>query len=243
MKNRPVLKLVGVVVFGLLVLFAIRYIDTVPSHSLLAVLGFSSPSSSVSPTSTPSPSPAVAVADLPIHSLGTVAIQSFNGSTLVRTGSGSIVSSDGLIVTTAAVAPIGSNSYVYQVATADGELLRARAVWRASGLVLLQVAATDLRPVLFQGEYQAGTQGIAVGAIVSLSKYTPLIVPAAIAYIGRQSDIGLVLDRNFASMLAGARVVDGDGHSLGLVQNGNYPRLIPALSINAMVDQYLAKNR
>lgn len=181
---------------------------------------------------------------LPSLSLGTVAVQTFSGPTMIRSGSGAVISSDGLIVTLISVAPYGSGSYTYQVTTSTGSILRAKAVRWSSGLVLLRVASDDLNAVLFQEDtLSAGTQMTVVGALAPLSRYTPLILSADVAYIGQADDIALSVDKTYSALLAGARIVDVDGRSVGLAQPGTYVRLIPAQTINAVVEGYLAQKK
>ena len=225
-------------------LAAIRFVDRIPARRLAALLGITVTVSDSAPA-TPSPVPSVQPLSSQVSalSLGTAAIQTFSGSMLVRAGSGTIVSSDGLIVTLSSAAPYGSGSYLYQVAISDGRLLRAQSVRRGgSGLTLLRVAATDLDTVPFDphAPILAGSQVMLVGAFRSLSGYTPVIVPAVIPYAADIRDIPLSLDRTFAGRLLSARVVDDSGRSLGLVQvSGAYPKMISAATINTFVDDYL----
>jgi hypothetical protein len=246
MKLGPISKAVILVVLAVAVLAAVRFLDRIPARRLAALLGVTvTVSDPMSADASPSPSVLVQPLSSQVSalSLGTVAIQTFSGSTLVRTGSGTIVSSDGLIITTAAVAPYGSGSYIYQVAIGDGRLLRASYVWRdGSGLALLRVAATDLNTVPFDQNIAvyAGSPVTLVGAFLSLSRYTPVIMPAVIPYAADIRDIPLSVDRLFAARLVSARVVDEDGRSIGLVQlAGAYPRMISAAVINTFVDRYL----
>lgn len=233
MKTGPVIRVTGLVVLACLSIAAIYYIETTTSDGL-------------SPTTKPTPSAQSTndKGDIPSLSLGTVAIQTFSGSMLVRSGNGAVISSDGLIVTLAYVAPYGSGSYAYQVATSTGALLRAQAVRRSNGLVLLKVASSDLNAVSFdKGSLAAGAQVRAVGALASLSRYTPLILPVDIAYVDQADEVALSLDKTYMSLMAGARVVDANGRSVGLVQPGSYARLLPASAINAIVEEYLAQKK
>jgi hypothetical protein len=235
MKYGPVWKMTGVVVLVILAGAAIVFLDHIPLRRI----------TSLAPTPTTKPTPSTQPnSEVSALSLGTVAIQTFSGSRLVRSGSGAVVSSDGLIITTSAVAPYGSGSYVYQVATPTGALLRATNAWRdGSGLVLLKVAATDLDAVLFSEQIplEAGSTVGLVGAFVQLSHYVPVAMPAVIPYVTDTHEIPLSFDRVFAGLLLAARVIDDAGHSLGLVQLGaGYPRMIPAATLNAFVERYLS---
>ncbi len=241
MKLGPVGKAVVVVAVAVCALIAIRALDAVPASRLASFLGITVTVSDLSPTVSPSltPRPTGYLSEL---SRGTVAVQTFRAASLVATGSGTVVSSDGLILTTSLAAPYGSGSYVYQVATTDGEVLRAVGVWRVSGFVLLKVQATDLDAVLFEAETpKSGDQVTVVGAFLSLSQYVPVIVPAVIPYAAESRNTVISIDRALLPSLYGARVVDGSGRSIGLIQP-TYPlaRLLSAADINAALEKYFA---
>lgn len=243
MKSGPVTKMVVVVALACAVLVAIRILDAVPARRVASLLGLTVTVGELHDAS-PTPVPTLRPLDdqAAALSLGTVALQTFDGPALVRSGSGTVVSSDGLIVTTTAAAPYGSGSYVYQAATSGGALVRAHGVWRdqGAGLVLLKVQAWDLDTVPFDEAVplQAGTTATLTAAFVQLSRYIAVLVPATIPYV-TDREIPLSLDRSLASVVAGARVVDRSGRSLGLVQFGQYPRLIPSSAVNAFMQQYL----
>jgi hypothetical protein len=240
--------MVGVVVLVLAVGGAIVIIDRLPARRLEALTGLSVTVSDLHPTTTVQASP-VPTGDrseqVQALSLGTVAVQTFAGSVLVRSGSGTAVSSDGLILTTSGVAPYGSGSFVYQIATADGGLLRAsRAYSDASGLVLLKVQSSGLNAVLFDDRttITAGTEVTIAAAFLRLAQFTPLLISATVPYVTTADDIPLAVDHSFIPLLAGARVFDREGHSLGVVQlGGAYPRMISAPHINDFVNKYLAR--
>jgi len=240
MKFGPVSRVVIVTALVLCALLAIRLIEALPVPLLARISGISAPT-----RTTPTPTQKAAashVSEPDTFSLGVVAIETFSGPARISHGSGAVVSSDGLIVTTLAAAPYGSGSYVYQVATATGTLLRARNVWHSSGLVLLKVTATDLNPVFFDASQQvvAGESIKIVGAFVALSRYTPIVLPGTLAY-ATSSEVAISFDRSFTLLVPGARVLDGQGHSLGIVQlAGSYIRLLSAQVINSVMDQYLA---
>ena len=234
MKSAPLWKVTGLALFVLAVAAAILFVERLPFFTV-SDLRTPGPQVTASAQSLP--------AQIPALSLGTVSIQTFAGPISVRTGSGTVISSDGLILTTVTVVPYGSGSYAYQVATADGQLLRAKTVWRdRSGLVLLKVPATDLQTVSFDNDapIQAGTDLSIVGAFVHLSRYIPVILPAKVPFLADTNDIPLSIDRTFWTMLAGARATDNAARAVGIVQlNGAYPRLVSAAIINESIKRYL----
>lgn len=222
---------------------AIVFIEQLPARYLASLSGMTltvSSHTSASPTPTPVRTPRADVAGL---SLSVVAIQTFSGPTLVRYGSGVVVASDGLIVTTSIVAPYGSGSYVYQVTSADGSLLRAKSVWRnGSGLVLLKVTATDMAPIFFDDSgLRSGESVDIVGAYMRLSSYVPVLLTGQIPYADDPSDVPLSMDRSFMALLPSALVADEAGHAIGLVQPGSgHARVITAESVNNFVERYLS---
>jgi S1-C subfamily serine protease len=179
----------------------------------------------------------------PALSLGSVAIQTYSGTVLVRSAAGVVVASDGLIVTTATAAPYGATGgYLYQVTTSDGAVARARRVAydAANGLVLLKAETTELGTVPFTSQaVHAGDELTAIGATVLLSRYAPVIVPAAVVYAADERQVAISLDRTYMTMLQGARLVDGQGRTLGLLRQGATAGIIPASVINAFVGRYL----
>ena len=96
------------------------------------------PALSVSPTPGPRDSWQKVVADAMVS---TVLVQTFSENRLVRTGTGVVVSSDGLIITTSDVI----SGQIYQI-TADDKIFKAKLLTRqaAVGLALLKID-TDRR--------------------------------------------------------------------------------------------------
>ncbi len=242
MKLGPVWKIVAVVAFGGAAVWAVGYIDHIPPQRLAALLGVSV---SVQDQETiPKPTPTPAAGDVS-STLGVVAVQTFSGPVLVRQGAGTAVSVDGLVLTTVATAPYGSGSFVYQIATPRGQLLRARRVASESvdGLVLLKAEANDLDAVLFTSDTAAtaGSQWQAVSAQMIASRFIAMRLPVWVVW----SDIGrpavLSIDRAYAGIMNGARLVDESGRSVGLIRNAAQPGLVTAERINAFLDRYLGQ--
>ena len=103
------------------------------------------------------------------HILSTVAVQSFKGGNIIREGSGIVVSSDGIIITTFDVI---SGADVLQVFHKD-KILRAK-VMRYDGfknLALLKVNSADMDVTRFDRNYQfqPGQDMVVSGKMVELS--------------------------------------------------------------------------
>ena len=141
--------------------------------------------------------------------------------------------------------PIGvpSVSYVYQVATGRGQLLRAQRVASdlPNGLVLLKTDASDLDVVLFDqdAEFSAGSQLEAVSAQVIASRFIAMRLPVWVVWTDTGRQTVLSMDRAYAGTLQGARIITVSGSSVGLVKNGAQPGMISAQTINAFLDRYL----
>lgn len=193
--------------------------------------------------STPSPSATISTDHSAVGLPSVVAVQSFVGAALVRSGSGVVVSSDGLILTTTAAAAYGSGTAVQQVTTSRGEVLRAQwvAYDKASGLVLLKTSAADLTAVDFDATTPvgSGTQLNALGATLVLSRYTPVAIPAWVAYALSGSVRVLALDHTILSVVAGAQLRTAQGGVVGIVGSGTPVKMIPAATIDAMMSRYL----
>jgi len=235
-----------VVALGGLAVWAVSYIEHTPPQRLAALLGFTVSVSDTDTTPKPTPSPSNRLTPTDNDStsaLGIVAVQTFSGPVLVRQGAGTAVSVDGLVLTIVATAPYGSGSFVYQIATPRGQILRARRVASdaASGLVLLKADANDLDAVLFDQELplSAGSQWEAVSAQVVASRFVAMRLPVWVVWSDEGRQTVLSMDRVYAGLMNGARLIDASGRSVGLVRNATQPGLITAAQINAFLDRYL----
>lgn len=247
MKLGPIGRVVTLTVLVIAVVAAIAYIERVPSHRLASLFGVTV---TVTDMKSPTPSPSVSVVPLddrlPALSLGTVAVQTFSGSHLVRTAAATAVTSDGLFVTTTAAAPYGSGSFIYQIATSQGSVVRAvRVAYDAkSGLILLKADGLDVGTIGFAAEpgIRAGDVLDAVGATFALSHYVPVVVPMTVVYSPDGIHAVLSYDRSFASLLAGSRLVDAAGRAIGIYSN-TASGFIGAADISAFTDRYLSQKR
>jgi S1-C subfamily serine protease len=245
MKNAPLLRIGGLVLLALTVLGAVWYVEQVPPDRLAALMGFSVSISDESPRPTPSPSVSIVPVSeqVPALSGGTVVVETFSRTQRIRAGSGTVVSSDGLVLTTAAAAPYGSGGYVYQVAASDGRLVRARRVAAdgASGLVLLKADGLDRATVPFEEApvVRAGDELTIIGASLVQSRYVPVVISAGVVHAADAKSAALSLDRSYVALLAGARVVARDGKTLGIL----LPRAVAGITdgsvVNAFIRRYL----
>lgn len=170
------------------------------------------------------------------HDLSTVGIQSFKATKIIREGSGMVVSSDGLIVTTLDVV---SGSDVFQVFYKD-KLLRARLV-KYDGfknLALLKVGITNMDVARFDRNYQfqPGQDVVMSGKIVELSRPTVFIQKGMVSHIFSK-DIFLNAEPNY--YISGSKVVNNSGKVVGITYlRGDTVRLIKAETIDDFIKKY-----
>ncbi len=241
-----------VVALGGVAVWAVSYIEHTPPQRLAALLGFTVSVSDVGSTPKPTPTPTGGPSDrlTPIRGdassmLGSVAVQTFSGPVLIRQGAGTAVSVDGLVLTIVATAPYGSGSFVYQIATPRGELLRARRVASdaVTGLVLLKTEANNLDAVIFSQEVpiSAGSQMEAISAQVVASRFVPMRLPVWVVWSDEGRQTVLSMDRVYAGAMNGARLIDMSGRSIGLVRSATQTGLITAVNINNFLERYLGQ--
>jgi S1-C subfamily serine protease len=229
MKTGPLITLLGILVFGVLSIASIRWIDQqstqIPDQS-----------------KAPRPSPASSLHQDSSITSGTVVLQTFSGSTLIQMAAATIITSDGLLITTAQSAPYGSGSYLYQVVTANGEVIPAQRVAydAVNGLVLLKIQTTETGAVSFDDvEVRVGDEVRLVGATVVVSQYVPVILPGDIVYEIR-GHTRISADRSLVSFFSGARVIDLQGRFVGLLSIGSSLGVVSSGEINAFLNRYLS---
>lgn len=245
MKFRPAWTMGVVVLLVCASLFAVRIIDRLPTSRLASLMGITVTVSDLSATSSPSPRVTPAGGDQ--SSLyGSVAIQTFAGPRLVRQGPGTAVTADGLILAVSSVAPYGSGSFVYQVATPRGQLLRAHRVAsdQSVGLTLLKVDVADGDAVLFDATDAvfAGQDVEAVSGQVMFSKFVSQRMPVWIAWSSDAAGVSLSMDRSLGTAFNGARLIDSSNRSVGLLRYGSGPSFVSAATINAFLEAYFARS-
>lgn len=147
------------------------------------------------------------------EALSSVAVQLFQNNSLVKQGSGIVLSSDGLIATVPNLVPAGS--FYYQVIYGD-KVLRAAVLARdyKNNLALIKVQAQDLNVSgLDAGDYQSGREFVLTGKFVNVSRAVTFSQRALINYALEKE---ILLDTAFNNFLNGAKVVDGNGKMAGM---------------------------
>ena len=174
------------------------------------------------------------------HALSTVAIQTFKSGKIVREGSGIVVSSDGVIITTL---DLVSEAEVVQVFYKD-KILRAQLA-KFDGfknLALLKSSATNMDVARFDRNYQfqPGQDVIISGKIVEL--LNPIIF-AQRGMISRILSKDIVIGTEMDYFLSGSKAINNSGRIIGMayLRNGTV-RLIKAEVMDDFIKSYFELN-
>lgn len=175
------------------------------------------------------------------ESLSSIAIQSFADSVLLKQSSGMVLSSDGLIVTTADA--IVSSGY-YQVLVDDKTLKASILAWDyGKNLAIFKVPVqnlnvSDLDDLSSPG---SGQELVVTGKFVNISKPIIFSQKALINYV-LGSDI--VLDTTYNVFLSGAKVIDKNSRMVGMAYvRGGKIHLIKSQTIGEFLKSQLNKKR
>ena len=192
--------------------------------------------------SEPTPTPTVAVTPdfwqkiVSDHVLNTVAIQSFKDGKITREGSGMIISSDGIIITTF---DIVAGADLYQILHGD-KILRAQLV-RYDGfknLALLKVSATDMKVTRLERshQFQPGQDIVVSGKLIELSNPIVFVQRGMISHI-LSKDIVIDTDSNY--FLNGSKVINNSGIVVGMAYlRSGAVRLITSEAMDDFVKNY-----
>jgi len=175
------------------------------------------------------------------HVLNTVAIQSFKGGKIAREGSGIIISSDGVVITTLDVI---SGADVLQVFHKD-KILRAKVI-RYDGfknLALLKVDSADMDVTRLDRNYQfqPGQDVIVSGKIVELSNSVVFAQRGMISYVFSKD---IIVDTEPNYFLSGSKVINKSGVVVGMsyLRNGTV-RLITSETMDNFVKSYFQASK
>ncbi|MEK7507204.1 MAG: serine protease [Patescibacteria group bacterium] len=170
-----------------------------------------------------------------------VAIQSFKEGRLLRSGSGLVLTQDGLIATVNSVVPTEAN--VFQV-TNQGKILKAKVVFRefTNNLAIISVSAANFRVVRFGPDLpELGKNLLIFAKVVDFGKDTSLVAPALVSRVNEEKKT-FKISADYDINLYGAGLIDNEGTVPALVSFRNAkPNLIPAIVINSALNDYLGK--
>lgn len=171
-----------------------------------------------------------------------VSVQAFAGGRMIRSGSGIILTQDGLIATLTALVP--PEAEVVQVAGGSGQIWRGKVEKRdyRNGVALVSVSASGLGVARMNTNLPAVASGLlAFGKTFRLGVDNVLVEEALVSWVDdRAQNFGI--SANFNSQLYGASLIDGSGSILGLINFINQkPVVIFSSQIQGVFDEYLSK--
>lgn len=198
---------------------------------------------SVLPTATQTATPTATPLDIVEKivrdaSLSSVAIQTFQGSTLKKYGSGIILSSDGLIVTTYELVQgqtiqVLFEDKIFKASVIKKDLTRNIALIKIDGSNLT-VSGLDTAST-----YESGREYILTGKIVNLSKIVTFSQKAIVSYA---QDKTILIDTNKSDILNGAKTINYSGQMAGMIYiKAGKTLLIPAQTISEFYNNALNK--
>lgn len=180
-----------------------------------------------------------------------VSVQVFAGGRMIRSGSGIILTQDGLIATLTALVPIEAE--VVQIAgggsSQSGE---ASQIWRGkvekrdyrSGVALVSVPASGLAVARMNTNLPAVASGLlALGKTFRLGIENVLVEEALVSWADeRVKNFGI--STGFNGQLYGAALIGGNGNILGFINFVNQkPIVIFSSQIQGVLDEYLSRSK
>lgn len=168
--------------------------------------------------------------------LSTVAVQSFKSGKIIREGSGIIVSSDGIIITTLDVI---SGADILQIFHED-KILRAQVVKHDGfkNLALIKINASNMNVARLDRNYQfqPGQDVVVSGKLVELSNPS---VFAQKGIVNRILSKDVILDVEPTYFLSGSKVINNSGIVVGMAYlRDGFVHLIKAETMDDFVKNY-----
>jgi hypothetical protein len=171
-----------------------------------------------------------------------VAVQSFLGGELLRSGSGIMLTQDGLAATLNSLVPANADFFQIKI---NGGIYKAKVVFRSfkSNVALVSIAGADDYQVasLEMNLPKLGQHLLIFAKSESVNKDLPLVEETLVSQLddsGQQFKILLAPDQEFY----GASVVNDSGSILGLIDFQNQkPVIIGSTNINAVLTGALTK--
>ncbi|KKR13757.1 MAG: Trypsin [Parcubacteria group bacterium GW2011_GWC1_39_29] len=173
-------------------------------------------------------------------SISSVGIQSFKDNKIYKQGSGLILSSDGLIVTTYDNMPVNaSGSQVFY----GGKIYKPTILVRDynRNLVLAKIVAEGLTVSRLDqsNSTQSGEELLIVGSVPFVSKPTIFSQIALLSYV---TDREIVLDSTPNYYINGGKIVNGRSEVLGIVQiRSGKVTIVKSQDIDLLLKNYLNK--
>lgn len=173
-----------------------------------------------------------------------VAIQSFSGGTLIRYGSGIILTQDGLIATLNSIVP--ANASVIQVTNA-GKIYKARTVFRDFNKNIALISITvenNLQVTRLNSELPGLGQKLLVFAeVVDFNEDKPLVAEALVSQTDEKNG-QFKLSLGYEQSFYGAAAADNSGTILGLVDfRSQKPVVVFSKTVDYLLNTHLTKSK
>lgn len=169
-----------------------------------------------------------------------VGIQSFSQGQLIRSGSGIILTRDGLIATANSVVPL--EAAVFQVVSAE-KIFKAKVVFRdyAKNIALISVAEASFPVVKLKSDLpNLGQKLLIVSKLISFGKESSFVEEALVSQINK-GDGTFKISASYDNKLFGSALIDGEGAVLGIIDfKSQKPVVIFSKLVENALKDYLA---
>lgn len=170
-----------------------------------------------------------------------VGIQSFAGGRLVRSGSGIVLTQDGLVVTLASLVPPEAN---FIQAVVNGNVYPVPVVSRdyRTNLAIVSIPASGLPVVRLKTDLPSlGQHLAALGKVITFGKDNSLVAEPLVSFINDNNKT-FSIAMGFSNQLYGSALLDGEGAVSGLVDfRSQKPVAVFSSQIQSVLDSYLNK--
>lgn len=170
-----------------------------------------------------------------------VAIQSFSGGQLIRSGSGIVLTQDGLIATVNSVAP--PQAEIFQVFN-GGKIYKAKVVFRDYGknIAIISVPEADFQVTRFKTDLpNLGQELLIFSKLVSFGRESPFVEEAVIARVDEGGN-AFEISAPYDYRLYGSALMNGEGTVVGMIYFRNQkPVVIFSKLIEDTLNGYLTR--
>lgn len=169
-----------------------------------------------------------------------VAIQSFSGGQLIRSGSGIVLTRDGLIATTNSVAPAGAE--IFQ-AFNGGKIYKGKVVFRnyVKNIAVLLVSEADFQVAQFKPDLpDLGQELLIFSKLVNFGKENSYVEGAITSRIDESAGT-FEVSAPYNYQFYGSALINGEGAILGMIDFKNQkPVVVFSKVIEDVLNSYLA---
>lgn len=169
-----------------------------------------------------------------------VAIQSFNGNRVISSGSGIILTQDGLIGTVNSVVP--TNAGIIQIIY-SGKIYTAKVLFRdfASNFAIISFSADNPEIIGLKEELPVlGDELLIFSKLINFGKDEPYLIKTIVSQFNENNGV-FKIQVQYDPKIIGSAIVDSDGLALGLLnfRNGQ-PEIIFSKQISDTLNKYLS---